>query len=330
MNRTHALLLTPLMAFACHAEQEPTPIQIDTTAANLSYSFSLASSSLYGGTSYNSTSYSADFGSYSYTSSFGSGGGTKSGVSTNGPSTDGIVSSELSGAQLERSLLDNLGAPISATLADGRAYQMVVVGAFVDEASGRTYFDVQTSLDGGDWIPLCGVDDDAPILALAIPGVFTAQPVVPGDRAGGWRPSSNEFNFACRGSSVAKCVEMGFAPHLDRAQSTGDRTTGVERDVDTPQSQIYHQACVRMLRADYCGDGRSFTESGVTLNHWDTRARWPSLSGWNFEAGWDDNGAICIEDTRLDHASLPACVTDRIARKCGGRDNRQAYLGSAF
>lgn len=338
---TTALLATPLLFAACHAPGDALqPIQIDTAQHAATYSDSSSSYTVNGGSSYNSYSYSSYNNTYStQPSGYNGGGGTKSGVSANGPSTDGVEEEELSGLELERSLLDNLGSPFLAKLVDGRSYQMVVVGAFEDEGTGRRYFEVETSIDDQPWIPLCGLDAaGAPILALAVPGVFTAVALDAQDRAGGWRSSSDEFNFACRGSSVAKCVELGYAPHLDLPrqassgveQSNGRRQEAQPQEIDTPMAQAYHQACVRMLRADYCGDGESHTQAGVMIRHWDMRAGWPSLEGYDFEAGWSADGATCIEDTRLEHTSVPACVAERTARKCGRNALREALVGDAF
>ena len=37
----------------------------------------------------------------------------------------------------------------------------------------------------------------------------------------------------------------------------------------TPTRELLHEACVRMVRADYCGDGRSHTVDGMAIDVWD-------------------------------------------------------------
>lgn len=321
-----------LVVVACHAPIEPVAIDIDTTALGETLSSNLSSTSLLGGTKYNQLTYSSQLTTYSTVdvTSFDKL-GTRSGVGANGPSTDGI-DGELSGEVLDRSLLDGAGVPFEATLVDGRRYKMVVAGVYRDKHSGRRYYAVETSLEGGVWTPLCGLDGAGePILALAVPGVFTDLAVSPRDRAGGWRPSSDEFNFACRGASVAKCVEMGFAPHLEPPGQMKEKVKDkAERLQVTRETQRYHQSCVRMLRADYCGDGVSHTREGVRIRYWDQRGRAPDLEGWSFEAGWSEDGATCIEGTRNDMSEVPSCVAERTQARCRGSVMGRALVGNAY
>ena len=68
----------------------------------------------------------------------------------------------------------------------------------------------------------------------------------------------------------------------------------------------YYQACVRMVRADYCGDGVEHTRNGTPVDIFDRVGVQkdepaPPLS---FEAAWGPEGAICADgDARPD---LPA------------------------
>ena len=65
------------------------------------------------------------------------------------------------------------------------------------------------------------------------------------------------------------------------------------------------QATLKMLSADYCGTGTSFTMRGEPLI-------WTSLSGMqlrgsaqSFEARWDENGARCLDEPRARQTDLP-------------------------
>src|SRR5262249_37188157 len=60
--------------------------------------------------------------------------------------------------------------------------------------------------------------------------------------------------FACEGYAIYKCISVGYAPWVT---------------FDGHQLADYHQACTRMIRADYCGDGRSWTKDGVWINLYD-------------------------------------------------------------
>ena len=66
--------------------------------------------------------------------------------------------------------------------------------------------------------------------------------------------------------------------------------------------QPYHAACVRMVRADYCGDGRPHTVDGTWIDIWDglgiqtrdERDGHPEV----FEAAWSPGGAAYLHTPR--------------------------------
>ena len=63
----------------------------------------------------------------------------------------------------------------------------------------------------------------------------------------------------------------------------------------------WYNACIRLLRADYCGDGRPFTRDGTLVDIYDHLGAHrsdadPRLS---FEAAWGPEGAVCVARTRL-------------------------------
>jgi hypothetical protein len=78
----------------------------------------------------------------------------------------------------------------------------------------------------------------------------------------------------------------------------------------------HHQACVRMLRADYCGDGPT-TRDGMLINLYDPVGIQPDepRPGMSFEAGWDEGGAVCVARPRV-----PGNVTlEELERRCPAR-----------
>lgn len=105
------------------------------------------------------------------------------------------------------------------------------------------------------------------------------------------------ISLGCTRGVVAKCYRWGYRPWA--APST------------LPSAMA---ACTRMARADYCGDGRSFTKNGTTINLWDTlpdagytriqRWEWappdPVLGPIDFEAAWQPDGARCLSHWRWD------------------------------
>ena len=83
----------------------------------------------------------------------------------------------------------------------------------------------------------------------------------------------------------------------------------------------HHQACTRMARADYCGDGVPHTLNNTPIDVYDRLVPYiQTLASvgnkeWKVEAEWGPNGALCLgKELRVDmftqlgiaHA-MPAC-----------------------
>jgi hypothetical protein len=131
------------------------------------------------------------------------------------------------------------------------------------------------------WSPLCGLDaTQQPVLAIPVEGVWNYGRGVPG--GGGYAPDPAAFTFACRGATIAKCVEMGYKPWRTVA------ATGASlRD--------HLAACTRALRADYCGDGQSHTVNGTTINIYDGVGVQGDTEAWSVEAEWTPAGARFVK-----------------------------------
>jgi len=95
--------------------------------------------------------------------------------------------------------------------------------------------------------------------------------------------------------SAAKCLDVwGYVPS---------------------KSQDLFEACVRMARADYAGDGASYTYAGTEVFVYDLTTLGPAgkpifsysckhhCDKFWLEAAWDKDGAVCISHVRFD--SLP-------------------------
>lgn len=108
-----------------------------------------------------------------------------------------------------------------------------------------------------------------------------------------------DTTFSCLAGVLAKCEVWGYAPW----------TVGPE----------LHQACTRMARADYCGDGVPHTQNGTLIDMFDTRKiQTPVVDArFSFEAAWGQDGAVCVREPRyLDEDSsgqriLPSCWADK-------------------
>lgn len=120
--------------------------------------------------------------------------------------------------------------------------------------------------------------------ALAVQGVW--------DETGARQEVPGKFTFACENGAIAKCTQWGYSPWAKK---------------DGHSLAELHQACTRMARADYCGDGRSHTHEDNPIDMYDdlkvlTRTTEAS-QGWaperaSFEAAWAPDGAWCLARTR--------------------------------
>jgi len=150
------------------------------------------------------------------------------------------------------------------------------------------------------WSPLC--DDGASSIPLE--GRWDYRRAVEG--GGSHVPTPGVLTFACEDAALGKCVNMGYAPWRTDAQGGS--------------LAAHHQACTRMLRADYCGDGRSFTKDGFTINIYDGVGVQADTEGWTLEAEWNEQGAVCLDGRRLNGSShVPRCSRDLALSTCGDK-----------
>jgi hypothetical protein len=110
------------------------------------------------------------------------------------------------------------------------------------------------------------------------------------------------FTMTCSDGAQGKCVRFGYKPWKTLADGTSLRD--------------YHQACIRMVRADYCG-GQATTRDGMLIDvsdrigilSPDTSSRATEL---RFEAAWTPSGAACVAHTRV-----PEKMTlEQLAARC--------------
>ncbi|MBI4275935.1 MAG: hypothetical protein HY659_14670 [Rhizobiales bacterium] len=154
-------------------------------------------------------------------------------------------------------------------------------------------YDFRVIAPDGSEQPLCLPDPDGRRLGLPLAGKSDPAGML---RAGG----ANDFELVCTSGAQGKCARFGYKPW---AQAPGNR----------PMRDFYN-ACVRLLRGDYCGDNRPFTRDGTLVDIYDRIGVQksdddPSLS---FEAVWGPDGALCVAHTRI-----PDIVTlEGLAKLC--------------
>jgi hypothetical protein len=157
-------------------------------------------------------------------------------------------------------------------------------------------YELSVRASGGDaWRPYCPTDAEGKSRAIPLEGSWA-------EGSGAATLSPDRVTFACTSGALGKCVRFGYKPW---------------KMVAGRSLAIFHAACVRMVRADYCGDGRSHTRDGTRIDVWDRvgiqrrdeRADAPEL----FEAAWSPAGAVWVNVPRWGDD------VDRLVAECPDR-----------
>lgn len=132
----------------------------------------------------------------------------------------------------------------------------------------------------GTWQNVCQAGPDGRRAGFPIPGRQAADGTLAEAEPG-------VFELSCTGGALAKCVRFGYAPWGRLPDG------GTMRDL--------FNACVRMVRADYGGDGLGTTRNGMLIDIYDVwEIQAPDrLDEHEFEAGWGPNGAVCVRHVRV-------------------------------
>jgi hypothetical protein len=175
---------------------------------------------------------------------------------------------------------------------------------FLYALSGRA-----AGTDAG-WVPLCAPGADGRRLGFPLAGAWSpdGRHLPPGEGAA--------FGMTCTSGAIGKCVLLGYAPWRG------------------PALQAAHQACVRLLRADYCGDGEGTTRDGTPVDVFDrlgAQTPDPSAAAMAFEAAWGPDGAVCVARTRVPENVTLGALAVRCPRLRGrlGPENCQEPDGDA-
>jgi hypothetical protein len=152
----------------------------------------------------------------------------------------------------------------------------------------------------GEWRNACQPDPDGKRFGFPLAGHFTAD--------GRYVPQAGQILITCTGGAEGKCVRFGYHPWTALADGTS--------------LVAAYNACVRLVRADYAGDGRGTTRNGQPIDIYDafgieTRANDPT---YRFEAGFTVDGAVCVRHVRVPQnvtLSLLEAQAPRLAGKLG-------------
>jgi hypothetical protein len=291
-SRPYILLASVVLVAGCTSELvEPSSTNIEALTANNGISLngiSLNGISLNGislnGTAVNGISLNGISLNGTAVNGISLNGTAVNGISLNGISLNGI---SLNGISLNGT--DFIGAQMMARLSNDDSLELRIddIAPLADQNSDVLAYAVSASVDGG-WVPLCGHDTDGSVKrALVVPGTW--------DLTNGAWSDTGAFSFACRKASVAKCVEFGYKSWLGYAD--------------------HQHACVRMLRADYCGDGVAHTITGTPINLYDNAGLQADTESWPVDAEWGPDGALCVSHNR--GGVQPSCYDQKHDDHCG-------------
>ena len=225
------------------------------------------------------------------------------------------------GAPVAVSGTDLIGSELTLTRASA-SYTLRFDDIFKDPADpdGDVYFHEISVQDPatGAWTSLCHDADGQPTEAIAIANYWDPE-------TGARIDDPAAVTLACRGAALAKCVEWGYRPWASATRCHGSKCEQVSL-------ADHHQACTRMARADYCGDGTPHTIDDTPVDVYDRLAApiqdtaTRDLAGWDIEAEWGPGGALCLgeqlrlhmyDELGLEHATPPCLAALSKVGGCG-------------
>jgi hypothetical protein len=200
-----------------------------------------------------------------------------------------VVRIEADGTAFRATLSDGSvkqGKELTGTLLvfelNGRQMRIRVASIIADpdDKSGTVLLHDFRREDTGE--PLCGTAPDGTRLGFPLAGRTAPD--------GGFvETGAAVFELICTSGAQGKCVRFGYHPW--------------ETASDGRPMREYYNACVRMMRADYCGDGRSWTRDGTLIDMWDDhgiqKLSTETDRAFSFEAGWKPEGAVCVAHARI-------------------------------
>ncbi|QRO02608.1 hypothetical protein JRI60_20905 [Archangium violaceum] len=215
----------------------------------------------------------------------------------------------LEGGRLVASGKGVVGTVLQGTASDGKPVEVAICGAEPSpEDPGMIWYRIEAwNAVAQEWENPCVALDRVPDpRALAVGGTW--------DASGAHQDAPGKLTFACENGAITKCIRWGYKPWESR---------------DGHSLADLHQACTRMARADYCGNGRSHTHQDTAIDMYDrlgVLARTTEAAdGWDparasFEAAWAPDGATCLARTRDGRA------LETILKECPNRFQTGAAL----
>lgn len=227
------------------------------------------------------------------------------------PLADGRIAAVSDDGLVVLSPAEVSGATLTARLEDGSAAKYRIDSMDLDAVPGVPLY-LLSYFDGSVFSPACGTDSagyyapaGAPIPALALSDTWSLQ-------SGRTQPDATAVTFSCVSAALGTCVIWGYKRWTRQTECLSPNDRSICNDQDLSYA---HQACTRLVRADYCGTGFPHTVGGTSLAVYDPfslRSR-PEAAGLSLEAEWRSDGAHCVRFTRFtkaDAAQDPMYATD--------------------
>ncbi len=177
-----------------------------------------------------------------------------------------------------------IGATLTSFDERGRSLKLKIEDIQPDsedkDGGSYLYTVIYYSATDNSWYHLCQPDLAGITQAIPLTGRW--------DKKGAYI-DDDSITFACTNGALGKCVRWGYKPW---------------KSIKGKSLRDYHQACTRMVRADYCGNGIGHTKDGTPIDVYDRLGiqKRTKKSGMSFEAGWNVDGAVYLKRIRFPEA----------------------------
>ncbi len=262
------------------------------------------------------------------------------GISLNGTDFTGTL--EINGEWQERSGAEIIGTvfALEAEVDDELVpLELMIEDRYSDVESGFDdiqLYELRVRVAGDEeWIDPCEDENGIGHPAIPLENYWDSES---GDRI----DDPDVISWSCTTGVLAHCIQWGYRPWAEAEDCKKKNKKGEWKKCSDVSLRDHHQACTRMARADYCGDGDTWTVTGTEIDIWDNLE--PQLQvragDWDIEAEWRPDGAWCLNDIRQqgwkEEGLYPSCSKKkdkqwkRRASRCGKLKHKKSLIVSSF
>jgi hypothetical protein len=241
------------------------------------------------------------------------------GIAFNGSALGGTAGMTLSNVRVVKSKLQAVGTDTNTYAGNSMANveidmtvngvpQKLKVESVVADANDPdiSYTKLLYKKGDGSWDTWCRDGYGNPTEAIAIEGAY--------DTNGNFVADTGKVAFACRGTASAKCIVWGYKPW---------------EEVNGVSLRNHYQACLAMVRGDYCRTNTPHTVNGTAIDVSDnpaalggTRVQ-SSGTSWQVEAPWGGFSTprklmYSRETINPCFGTVPTCPSDKNTWRPGG------------